>query len=201
MRLTKSKEVFATHNNKVTKTVAIAILYVNFTYVLNAQLLVGGILFGLSLGNVFAFAFVVGSLAAVYLISSAALAQEEPIEGAGALVKAGESGVEAAPEMPENEEKKEDKDLAMTASYYGYALAGLPTASGETFDPEKHTAAHRSLPLGTELLVKRDGESVRVTVNDRGPYVAGRDLDLSQGAAEEIGLIGPGEDQVEVVKL
>jgi rare lipoprotein A len=89
----------------------------------------------------------------------------------------------------------------MTASYYGYALAGLPTASGEPFNPEEYTAAHKSLPLGTELLVKHNDEAVKVTVNDRGPYIAGRELDLSVGAAQEIGLTGPGEDQVEVILL
>lgn len=152
------------------------------------------------MGKIFAFVFVVGGLAVVYL-GSQAIAEEEPIEGAGRLVEAGSRGVAEAPQMPEVERKKEATAHTMTASYYGYALAGLPTASGAPFDPEKHTAAHKSLPLGTKLLVERDGESVRVTINDRGPYVAGRDLDLSVGAAREIGLTGPGEDQVEVVLL
>jgi rare lipoprotein A (peptidoglycan hydrolase) len=80
----------------------------------------------------------------------------------------------------------------MIASYYDYSLEGLRTASGEPFDPEGYTAAHRTLPLGTRLLVSYEGRSVRVTVNDRGPYAAGHDLDLSLAAAREIGLIGPG---------
>ena len=87
----------------------------------------------------------------------------------------------------------------MVASYYGYSLEGERTASGEPFDPEGYTAAHKSLPLGTELRVSRGGESVRVVVNDRGPYEAGRDLDLSLAAAREIGLIGPGAAPVRVV--
>ena len=156
-------------------------------------------MFALSLRKVFAFVFVVGGLAAVYLASNGVLAQEEPVEGARKLAKAGKTGVAEAPEVPKVSRKEDEVDLTMTASYYGYALAGLPTASGEPFDPEGHTAAHKSLPLGTELLVKRDEETVQVTINDRGPYVAGRDLDLSVGAAREIGLVGPGEDQVDVV--
>ena len=152
-----------------------------------------------SLKKVFVFVIVVGGLAAGYLASGGVLVEEKPVKGAEKLVESGKSGMAEAPEIPEVEREEGGADLTMTASYYGYALAGLPTASGEPFDPEGHTAAHKELPLGTELLVKRGDESVRVTVNDRGPYVAGRDLDLSQGAAEKIGLIGPGEDQVEVV--
>jgi rare lipoprotein A len=89
----------------------------------------------------------------------------------------------------------------MSASYYGYSLEGNETASGEPFDPEGYTAAHRTLPLGTRLLVSYGGESVRVTVNDRGPYVAGRDLDLSLAAAREIGLTAPGSAPVRVSVL
>ena len=83
------------------------------------------------------------------------------------------------------------------ASWYGPGFAGLPTASGETYDPYGFTAAHKTMPLGTELLVSYGGNSVGVTVNDRGPYVGERELDLSQGAAEVIGLIETGVDYVE----
>ena len=83
------------------------------------------------------------------------------------------------------------------ASWYGQELAGSPTASGEPFDPYGYTAAHKTLPLGTELAVRYGGRSVTVTVNDRGPYGGGRDLDLSQGAAEAIGLTRAGVDYVE----
>ena len=101
------------------------------------------------------------------------------------------SGAVEAPEIPRT----------MIASYYDYSLEGLKTASGEPFDPEGYTAAHRTLPLGTRLLVSYGGESVRVTVNDRGPYVAGHDLDLSLAAAREIGLTGPGTAPVRVSVL
>ena len=75
----------------------------------------------------------------------------------------------------------------LVSSYYGAELAGSPTASGELFNPYDYTAAHPYLPFGTQLLVCYDG-CVTVRVNDRGPYVAGRDIDLSQAAAEAIGL-------------
>ena len=86
------------------------------------------------------------------------------------------------------------------ASYYGRELEGQPMASGEPFDADAFTAAHKSLPLGTRLEVAYAGESVRVTVTDRGPYVAGRDLDLSLAAAREIGLVEPGEAPVRVTR-
>lgn len=92
-------------------------------------------------------------------------------------------------------------DQPMVASYYGPELAGNPTASGEPFNPEEYTAAHRTMPFGTRLLVNREGSSVTVTVNDRGPHVDGRDLDLSRAAAETIGLTGPGVAPVDVTVL
>ncbi len=91
-----------------------------------------------------------------------------------------------------------DAGRTMVATYYGYELEGSPTASGQPFDPEGYTAAHKKLPLGTRLRVSYGGESVRVTVNDRGPYVAGFDLDLSLAAARELGLTGPGSAPVRV---
>jgi rare lipoprotein A len=83
------------------------------------------------------------------------------------------------------------------ASWYGPGFEGLPTASGEPFDPYGYTAAHKTMPLGTDLTVSYGGRSVQVTVNDRGPYVGARELDLSQGAAEYLGLTHAGVDYVE----
>ena len=88
-----------------------------------------------------------------------------------------------------------------TASYYGFAHAGSPTASGEPFNPDGFTAAHKTLPFGSQLRVGYGGKSTVVTVNDRGPYAGGRDIDLSQAAAETIGLTGPGVAPVEVTVL
>lgn len=86
------------------------------------------------------------------------------------------------------------------ASYYGRGFAGRPTANGERFNPSEMTAAHRSLPFGTRLRVTnvRNGKAVVVRVNDRGPYAGDRILDLSQGAAERIGMITSGTAQVRI---
>jgi rare lipoprotein A len=80
------------------------------------------------------------------------------------------------------------------ASWYGEAHHGKQTASGERYDMNAMTAAHRALPLGTWLLVEnpRNGKSVRVRVNDRGPYTDGRVLDLSLAAARALGAVGEG---------
>jgi rare lipoprotein A (peptidoglycan hydrolase) len=86
----------------------------------------------------------------------------------------------------------------VVGSWYGPGFEGSPTASGEPYRAEAYTAAHRSLPFGTELLVTYGGQQAVVRVTDRGPYVTGRDIDLSQGAAEEIGLTAAGADAVDV---
>lgn len=77
------------------------------------------------------------------------------------------------------------------ASWYG-SESGNRTASGQRFNPAGMTAAHRSLPFGTRLRVTYRGCSVIVTVNDRGPFIRGRVLDLSAGAARAIGMHGAG---------
>lgn len=86
------------------------------------------------------------------------------------------------------------------ASYYGFELAGNRTASGERFNPHAFTAAHRSLPLGTKLRVTNmaNGRSVIVRVNDRGPFVRSRIIDVSLGAAREIGMYQAGKAQVKL---
>lgn len=86
----------------------------------------------------------------------------------------------------------------MVASWYGPGFEGATTASGEPFDPNDYTAAHRTLPFGTKLIVTYDGRSVVVRINDRGPYISGRDIDLSQAAAQYIGLTAAGEAPVSV---
>ena len=79
---------------------------------------------------------------------------------------------------------------SVRATWYGQELAGNRTASGETFNPNGLTAAHRSLPFGTCLRVGNPttGRSVSVRVNDRGPFTKGVSLDLSYGAARAIGM-------------
>ena len=81
------------------------------------------------------------------------------------------------------------------ASYYGNE-SGSRTASGQRFNQNALTAAHRSLPFGTRLRVTHSGRSVIVTINDRGPFIRGRVLDLSTGAARAIGLTGAGVGRV-----
>jgi rare lipoprotein A len=94
--------------------------------------------------------------------------------------------------------QEEARADAMVSSWYGPGLEGNLTASGEVFDPyTDYTAASLYYPMGTVLEVCYVDCAV-VRVNDLGPYVAGRDLDLSQVAAEDIGLTAAGADVVEV---
>ena len=89
------------------------------------------------------------------------------------------------------------------ASYYGREFAGRRTASGERFDPAGFTAAHRSLPFGSRVRVTsaNTGRSVIVRINDRGPFKRDRVIDVSQAAARELGLIGPGSGKVKLALL
>ena len=88
--------------------------------------------------------------------------------------------------------------FAGVASTYGNE-SGSRTASGQRFNENAMTCAHRSLPYGTKLRVTHGSRSVVVTVNDRGPFVRGRVLDLSTGAARAIGLSGLGQVTAEIV--
>jgi rare lipoprotein A len=96
------------------------------------------------------------------------------------------------PQVPQN--------LHGVASWYGEEFAGRTTANGEIFDPMLLTAAHRTLPFGTILEVKNSstGQSVRVRINDRGPFIGNRMIDLSFAAAQQIGLVDPGSGEVVV---
>jgi rare lipoprotein A len=90
------------------------------------------------------------------------------------------------------------RSFSGVASTYG-AENGPQTASGQRFNQYAMTCAHRSLPFGTKLRVTHGGRSVIVTVNDRGPFVRGRVLDLSTGAARALGLSGLGQITAEIV--
>ncbi|OKH33894.1 hypothetical protein NIES2101_39500 [Calothrix sp. HK-06] len=89
------------------------------------------------------------------------------------------------------------------ASFYGYDGSGNRTASGQRFNPEHMTAAHRHLPFGTRVRVTntRNGRSVVVRINDRGPFIRGRVIDLSYGAARVIGMLGRGVAPVKIEVL
>lgn len=93
-----------------------------------------------------------------------------------------------------------EKTLRGYASWYGKELHGKPTASGEIFDMYKMTAAHRDFPMGSLVLVKNleNGKRVLVTINDRGPYVEGRIVDVSYAAAKELGFVEKGVALVEI---
>ena len=87
------------------------------------------------------------------------------------------------------------------ASWYGPRFRGKRTASGERFNPKKLTAAHRRLPLGTRVRVTNleNGKTVRVRINDRGPYHGGRIIDLSRAAAQHLSMDGVARVRLEVL--
>jgi rare lipoprotein A len=88
-----------------------------------------------------------------------------------------------------------------TASWYGPGFHGKKTASGETYDSGAFTAAHKTLPLGTKVKVvnTKNGRSVMVRINDRGPYVSGRIIDLSKAAAEKLDMTRTGTAPVKLL--
>jgi rare lipoprotein A (peptidoglycan hydrolase) len=112
-----------------------------------------------------------------------------------------------APSVPTSQAREETappRNLAITqvgtASWYGPGFHGQETASGVRFNQHALTAAHRTLPLGTQAKVTNldTGQEVYVTINDRGPYVQGRHLDLSRAAAKKIGLTKKGVAKVKI---
>lgn len=108
-----------------------------------------------------------------------------------------------APPPPEATVATEEEPVLVArgvASYYADRFHGRMTANGETFDMTELTAAHRTLPFDTWVRVTNlsNGQQVVVRINDRGPYIDGRIIDLSKGAAEEIGMIEPGITEVKI---
>jgi rare lipoprotein A len=99
------------------------------------------------------------------------------------------------------EAKASSGEQAGVASWYGPGFHGRKTANGERFDMNALTAAHRTLPLGTQVRVTNThtGQSVVVRINDRGPYVGRRVIDLSKASAQAIGLLGVAK--VSIVRL
>lgn len=94
-------------------------------------------------------------------------------------------------------------DQTRTASYYGARHHGKRTASGEPFDQNGLTAAHRELPFGTRVQVTNqgNGKSVVVRINDRGPHTRGRLIDLSRAAAQQLGMLRSGTAKVRIQAL
>ncbi len=99
--------------------------------------------------------------------------------------------------------KSHTKPILGIASFYGAKFNGRRTASGEKFTNSTLTAAHKTLPFGSKVQVTnlRNGKSVVVRINDRGPFVKGRIIDLSKAAAKKIGLNGAGTSRVELFVL
>lgn len=92
----------------------------------------------------------------------------------------------------------------MKASWYGPGFQGSPMANGEPFDMNDYTVAHKTLPLGTCLKLTNieNGRTVnRVEVTDRGPYIEGRQLDVSKAVAKHLGFIGAGTAKLQAVKV
>lgn len=89
------------------------------------------------------------------------------------------------------------------ASWYGEPFHGRTTASGEKYDMNKLTCAHKTLPFQTRLRVQNldNGRSITLRVTDRGPFVEGRIVDVSRKAAQELGMIGPGTARVRITVL
>lgn len=104
----------------------------------------------------------------------------------------------SVPPMPDGEEPAAMPDAREIergrASWYGEPFHGRRTASGEIFNMNDLTAAHKTLPFGTRLRVRNlaTGQDVLVRINDRGPHVRGRIIDLSRAAAARVGLLGTG---------
>ncbi len=109
--------------------------------------------------------------------------------------------IKKLPKPPEIEKGYTEKGIA---SWYGDEFKGKPTASGEIFDPDKMTAAHKTLPFGTIVSVTNldNGKTAQLKINDRGPFVRGRIIDCSKKGAKELGYYSAGTAKVriEVVK-
>lgn len=100
--------------------------------------------------------------------------------------------------LEQTKAKVESRGTIGIASFYGEEFRGRVTANGERYDPTKLTAAHLRYPFGTRVRVKNldNGKSVVVRINDRGPFKAGRIIDLSARAARELGLLADGTTKV-----
>lgn len=112
------------------------------------------------------------------------------------IVAASPGGARSAPPAPAGVEEG-------LATWYGDAFEGRPTASGERYDGRKLTCAHRTHPFGAvlEVTLAATGRSVRVRVNDRGPFARGRVVDLSKAAASALGIVRLGVARVRVVRV
>ncbi|HIQ30994.1 MAG TPA: septal ring lytic transglycosylase RlpA family protein [Aquifex aeolicus] len=139
----------------------------------------------------------------LFMILSASFGSEGLVafpERKGNLPEEIEEFVEVAPGLEVRKGCKVEKGIA---SWYGGRFHGRRTANGEIYDLFKFTAASRTLPLGTYVLVRNEenGRVITVRINDRGPYVGGRIIDLSQASAYKLGMMYDGVAMVQVIPL
>ena len=111
--------------------------------------------------------------------------------------------VPVTPPPPPQTSSRHKVPSAVKASYQGEETAGRPTASGEPYNPDDLTAASKTLPIGSKVQVTNPttGKSVTVRINDRGPHIRGRNLDLSKSAAEQLGITDKGVARVKVKRV
>lgn len=142
-------------------------------------------------------------VAARPLVAVPLLAEAPPAAALAAFEAASEEALEVVAQVAVAAARDRRRRAVLetgTASWYGPGFAGRPTASGETFDPSAMTAAHPELPLGTEVVVVNlaNGREARLRINDRGPFIGDRVIDVSRGAAEALGFYYTGIAEVRV---
>jgi len=140
---------------------------------------------------------------AILAIALSASLWRESVQRDTILLGKGAAAVNSKPEGDLITAQSERSIGTGEASFYGPGLEGNRTASGESFDSSKLTAAHRTLAMGSRVRVTNpsNGESVIVRINDRGPFHGNRVIDLSVAAAREIGLIASGTGQVQLALI
>jgi rare lipoprotein A len=150
-----------------------------------------------------------GAVLGLTTLAAACAQQQGPVPAVIAV-----QSVETAPDAPREAETRPVTMRAPAmqpagraqlgkASYYGPEFAGRTMANGRRFDPRSNTVAHRTLPLGTRVLVRNldNGRVTTATVEDRGPYIRGRIIDVSPLLAERLGMLREGVVPVEVLPL
>ena len=147
--------------------------------------------------------YLLGLLSAVMILAQGctAVSVREPASGGGDRIVTTGPSVGGSLSAPKKTPAVKVIPVSIGhASWYGPGFAGKKTASGEVFDDTKLTAAHKSLPLGTKVKVTNleNGRSVRVAINDRGPFVGNRLIDLSRAAAHALGMVENGVVRVRI---
>jgi rare lipoprotein A len=150
----------------------------------------------LARGSMITLAVAIGALA----VGCNSMNPSPPADTAALVAVPQEPVAESRPALPA---RSESQGHVVKASYYGTELRGQPTASGEPYNPNEMTAASKKLPIGTLVKVKnpQNGKSVVVRINDHGPYVRGRSMDLSEAAARKLGITHSGVKRLTVTKV